>query len=381
MFAGPNGSGKSTLKSVLPKELLGVYLNPDEVEQSIRRQGFLGLASYGVTTTAEEVLPFFTNSQFLKETGHAEAARRLAFGDDRVMELVRGVTIIKYCDEHDLPTHDRLELFMKVCQAIQHAHQKGIIHRDIKPSNILVTIHDGVPVPKVIDFGIAKATKARLTEKTLFTAFEQLIGTPPNALANQRRPEGVRSTLRQRIENPFNLCLQRRHMLLDGLPNNLLIDAKVIMHQNVSHPRDLAPWNGRVTVPDGRVNGAHRFANNHQVMHHPDLNQRTAVEDGSALHLLDLDLTDGIEDVLQPVAKVSHSGTASLRTRSRRRGLRPSSVTRSTRHPSNSCKSSSNPPRSNSEQPRRGLINKSTSLSSVASPRATDPNTRTSPAR
>jgi predicted ABC-type ATPase len=84
MFAGPNGSGKSTLKSVLPKELLGVYLNPDEVEQSIRRQGFLGLASYGVTTTAEEVLPFFTNSQFLKETGHAEAARRLAFGDDRL---------------------------------------------------------------------------------------------------------------------------------------------------------------------------------------------------------------------------------------------------------------------------------------------------------
>jgi predicted ABC-type ATPase len=84
MFAGPNGSGKSTLKSYLPKELLGVYLNPDEIEQEIQRQGFLDLNAYGVTTTAEKLLPFFTGSQFLKETGHAEAARRLAFGDDRL---------------------------------------------------------------------------------------------------------------------------------------------------------------------------------------------------------------------------------------------------------------------------------------------------------
>ena len=83
-----------------------------------------------------------------------------------------------YCDENKLSTRERLELFIQVCQAIQHAHQKGIIHRDIKPSNILVTLHDGVPVPKVIDFGIAKATQARLTDKTLFTAFEQFIGTP-----------------------------------------------------------------------------------------------------------------------------------------------------------------------------------------------------------
>src|ERR1051326_8149625 len=96
-----------------------------------------------------------------------------------VMELVRGVKITDYCDERNLPTQERLELFMKVCQAIQHAHQKGIIHRDIKPSNILVTVNDGVAVPKVIDFGIAKATTdQRLTDKTVFTAFEQFIGTP-----------------------------------------------------------------------------------------------------------------------------------------------------------------------------------------------------------
>ncbi|MEI9960573.1 MAG: protein kinase [Limisphaerales bacterium] len=86
------------------------------------------------------------------------------------MELVRGIRITDYCDQNKLTPHQRLELFVQLCQAIQHAHQKGIIHRDIKPSNILVTLHDGVPVPKVIDFGIAKATAdQRLTDKTLFT--------------------------------------------------------------------------------------------------------------------------------------------------------------------------------------------------------------------
>lgn len=96
-----------------------------------------------------------------------------------VMELVRGMKITDYCDEKKLSTRDRLTLFVQVCQALQHAHQKGIIHRDIKPSNILVTVNDGVAVPKVIDFGIAKATTGqRLTDKTVFTAFEQFIGTP-----------------------------------------------------------------------------------------------------------------------------------------------------------------------------------------------------------
>ena len=95
-----------------------------------------------------------------------------------VMELVRGVKITDYCDQNRLSTQQRLDLFIQVCRAIQHAHQKGIIHRDIKPSNILVTVNDGVRVPKVIDFGIAKATQGRLTDQTLFTAFEQFIGTP-----------------------------------------------------------------------------------------------------------------------------------------------------------------------------------------------------------
>ena len=95
-----------------------------------------------------------------------------------VMELVRGISITDYCDQHKLTTRERLELFVNVCQAVQHAHQKGVIHRDLKPSNILVELHDVRHVPKVIDFGVAKAINQRLTERTLLTRFSQMIGTP-----------------------------------------------------------------------------------------------------------------------------------------------------------------------------------------------------------
>jgi serine/threonine protein kinase len=107
-----------------------------------------------------------------------------------VMELVKGVPITRYCDEHKLTPRERLELFIPVCQAVQHAHQKGIIHRDLKPSNMLIALYDGQPVPKVIDFGVAKATGPKLTEKTLFTEFGAVIGTleymsPEQAELNQ----------------------------------------------------------------------------------------------------------------------------------------------------------------------------------------------------
>src|SRR4029077_13270461 len=108
-----------------------------------------------------------------------------------VMELVRGIPITDYCDQNNLATEKRLELFTQVCKAIQHAHQKGIIHRDIKPSNILVTLHDGVPVPKVIDFGIAKDITQPLNDKTVFTELQQFIGTPAYMSPEQAEMSGL----------------------------------------------------------------------------------------------------------------------------------------------------------------------------------------------
>src|SRR4030095_8528086 len=111
-----------------------------------------------------------------------------------VMELVRGIRITDYCDQNNLPTAERLALFIALCNAIQHAHQKGVIHRDIKPSNILVTLHDGpasAGVPKVIDFVIAKATEGRLTDATVYTQLHQFIGTPAYMSPEQAEMSGL----------------------------------------------------------------------------------------------------------------------------------------------------------------------------------------------
>jgi tetratricopeptide (TPR) repeat protein len=108
-----------------------------------------------------------------------------------VMELVRGVPITDFCDQNQLPVRERLEQFVSVCQAVQHAHTKGIIHRDLKPSNVMVTLHDGVPVTKVIDFGIAKALGQQLTDKTLFTNYAVMIGTPTYMSPEQAEMSGL----------------------------------------------------------------------------------------------------------------------------------------------------------------------------------------------
>jgi eukaryotic-like serine/threonine-protein kinase len=134
--------------------------------------------------TREVIARFEAERQALALMDHPNIARVLDAGSTDsgrpyfVMELVRGIPITDYCDQNSVAPQERLELFMSVCDAIQHAHQKGIIHRDVKPSNILVTLHDDTPVVKVIDFGVAKAINQRLTEKTLFTSFRGMIGTP-----------------------------------------------------------------------------------------------------------------------------------------------------------------------------------------------------------
>jgi hypothetical protein len=107
------------------------------------------------------------------------------------MELVRGIPITEYCDKHRLSTRERLELLVMVCRAVQHAHQKGIIHRDLKPTNVLVTVIDGRPIPKVIDFGVAKAIGGKLTEQTVYTQFAQTIGTPLYMSPEQAKMSGV----------------------------------------------------------------------------------------------------------------------------------------------------------------------------------------------
>ena len=155
-----------------------------EQQEPVRRKVALKVIKLGMDTKSV-IARFEAERQALALMDHPNIAKVLDAGATEagrpyfVMELVHGTKITDYCDENNLDITTRLNLFIQVCQAVQHAHQKGIIHRDIKPSNILVTLRDGVPVPKVIDFGIAKATTdQRLTDKTVFTAFEQFMGTP-----------------------------------------------------------------------------------------------------------------------------------------------------------------------------------------------------------
>ena len=153
-----------------------------EQERPVRRRVALKIIKPGMDS-AQVIARFEAERQALALMDHANIARVFDAGATDagrpyfVMELVQGVPVTKYCDENQLDLRQRLGLFVQVCHAIRHAHQKGVIHRDIKPSNVMVTLCDGVPVPKVIDFGIAKATEQRLTERTLFTHYGMMVGT------------------------------------------------------------------------------------------------------------------------------------------------------------------------------------------------------------
>ncbi|MDB2318548.1 protein kinase [bacterium] len=167
-----------------------------EQHKPIRRKVALKVIKPGMDTKGV-VARFEAERQALAMMDHPNIAKVLDGGTTDsgrpyfVMELVKGVPITDYCDQNQLSADQRLELFITVCKAIQHAHQKGIIHRDLKPSNILVALHDGTPVVKVIDFGVAKAVNQQLTDKTLYTAFGQMVGTPQYMSPEQAEISGL----------------------------------------------------------------------------------------------------------------------------------------------------------------------------------------------
>jgi hypothetical protein len=182
----PEGEGDRVGRYKLLQEIgeggFGTVWMAEQMEPVSRRVA-LKIIKLGMDTR-EVIARFESERQALAMMDHPNIAQVFDAGSTPlgrpffVMELVRGIPITEYCDEAGLGTRERLALFRDVCSAINHAHQKGVIHRDIKPSNVMITLHGEKPVPKVIDFGIAKATEGKLTEKTLFTRFEQFIGTP-----------------------------------------------------------------------------------------------------------------------------------------------------------------------------------------------------------
>src|SRR5687767_13892347 len=187
--------GRYTLLEKLGEGGCGVVYVAEQ-QEPVRRRVALKVIKLGMDTRSV-IARFEAERQALAMMDHPNIARVLDAGATDmgrpyfVMELVRGIRITEYCDQNNLPTKERIDLFINVCHAIQHAHQKGIIHRDIKPSNILVTLHDGVPVPKVIDFGIAKATEGRLTDATVYTQLHAFIGTPAYISPEQAEMSGL----------------------------------------------------------------------------------------------------------------------------------------------------------------------------------------------
>ncbi len=167
-----------------------------EQREPVKRRVAVKIVKLGMDTK-QVVARFEAERQALALMDHPHIAKVFDAGATEagrpyfVMEYIKGVPIAEYCDQERLDMRARLELFTKVCHAIQHAHQKGVIHRDIKPTNVLVTLADGAPVPKVIDFGIAKATSGDLTPKTLFTEHRQLIGTPAYMSPEQAEMSGL----------------------------------------------------------------------------------------------------------------------------------------------------------------------------------------------
>jgi eukaryotic-like serine/threonine-protein kinase len=208
-----------------------------EQREPVKRRVALKIIKLGMNSR-QVVARFEVERQALAMMDHENIAKIFDGGATEagrpyfVMELVRGIKITEYCDQNQLPTLERLRLFILVCRAVQHAHQKGIIHRDIKPSNILITLHDGVPVPKVIDFGIAKATQQELTDKTVFTQFQQFIGTPAYISPEQAEMSGLDIDTRADI---YSLGVLLYELLVGQTP----FDAKEMMRGGLDALRQI----------------------------------------------------------------------------------------------------------------------------------------------
>ncbi len=193
-----------------------------EQQQPIRRKVALKIIKPGMDTR-DVIARFEAERQALALMDHPNIARVLDAGTTDsgrpyfVMELVRGVPITKYCDQAQLTPRERLELFVPVCNAIQHAHLKGIIHRDVKPSNVLVTLHDDRPVVKVIDFGVAKALYQPLTDRTIYTRYAQMIGTPLYMSPEQAQMSGLDIDTRSDI---YSLGVLLYELLTGSTPFN-----------------------------------------------------------------------------------------------------------------------------------------------------------------
>src|ERR1019366_1265967 len=217
-----------------------------EQTEPVRRRVALKVIKLGMDTK-QVVARFEAERQALAMMDHPNIAKVLDAGATDtgrpyfVMELVRGIRITDYCDQASLSTKERLELFIKVCQAIQHAHQKGLIHRDIKPSNILVTLHDGMPVPKVIDFGIAKATEGRLTDATVYTQSHQFIGTPAYMSPEQAEMSGLDIDTRSDI---YSLGVLLYELLAGSTPfdaNELMASGIDAMRKTIREKEPVRP--------------------------------------------------------------------------------------------------------------------------------------------
>jgi len=226
--------GRYNLRQKIGEGGCGVVYMAQQAEP-VRRKVALKIIKLGMDTK-QVVARFEAERQALALMDHPNIAKVLDAGATEtgrpyfVMELVGGIKITDYCNQNQLTTRQRLDLFIQVCRAIQHAHQKGLIHRDIKPSNVLVATQEGLSVPKVIDFGIAKATQGRLTDQTVFTAFEQFLGTPAYMSPEQAQLGGMDVDTRSDI---YSLGVLLYELLTGKTP----FDSKVLVAQGLDTMR------------------------------------------------------------------------------------------------------------------------------------------------